>query len=466
MASVAPAPETTRGETARLADFAAHTPFTELPAEAVERLEQCVLDFIGVAVLGAREADSSPAIQAGVARLSAGGGTARVVGLPGSWSMEHAALLNGVHAHSFDFDDTSIEGGLHPGAVVIPAALAAAEQAGGSGTEFLTALAVGYETDCRVGAALGHGAYSRGFHPTGVAGVFGAVAAAGRVLRLAAPELESAFGLAGSMAAGSMQYLANGGWNKRLHPGLAARNAVLAAGFAASGVSGASQAIEGALGLLHGYTDTPEPGRLTAELGERWQLTGTGIKPYPSCRLTHGAIDAALRLRERLGGTPPLDGDISILLSPAAYAIVGVPEARKISPINSVDAQFSVYFQAAAALLDGDVGWGTYRRVGEPETEKLAARITVAPDDAVTAAGARLTWHAPDGTDRDEYVPVPAGEPGTTLSWDVVETKFHSCTAALYDDATRHRIVAEVRRLHEAPSLRALTDLLAVDANV
>lgn len=447
-------------QTAGLADFAVGLEFPEPPAEVLDRLEQCLLDFVGVAALGARQAESSAAIRQAAAELAAGRGESTVIGESGGWPVEYAAFLNGAYAHSLDFDDTYIAGGLHPGAAVIPAALAEAGRADVSGARFLTALAVGYETGCRVGEALGKGAYLRGFHPTAVAGIFGAVAAAARLRGLTAEQLASAFGLAGSMAAGSMQYLANGAWNKRLHPGLAARNAMLAVTPAAHGVTGAAHALDGDFGLPMGYSAQPAPERLTEDLGIRWALTGIGIKPYPSCRLTHGAIDAARRLREALGGVVPDGGELTVVVSPAAYAIVGAREPRKIDPLNSVDAQFSVYFQIAAALLDGSVSWNGYRRIGDPEISRLTARIHVTEHVDVKEAGARLTWHAPDGATRTEQVDDPQGEPGVSLSWDMVETKFHAAADAVYGTEPRHALIAAIRTLHEAPTVTRLLELL------
>ncbi|AEW98235.1 MmgE/PrpD family protein [Streptantibioticus cattleyicolor] len=450
----------TTSPTADLAAFAAHTRYDALPSAVVERLQQCLLDFVGVTALGAREAESSQALRDGVTHLAGRDGGAIVIGQSRRLPTEYAALLNGAHAHSLDFDDTFIGGGLHPGAAVIPAALATAQDTDVSGPGFLTAVAVGYETSCRLGAALGQGAYRRGFHPTAIAGVFGAVAAVGRLRGLDAERLEHAFGLAGSMAAGSMQYLANGGWNKRLHPGLAARNALLAVALASAGVIGAAQAIEGDLGLLAGYSAAPEPAALVAGLGTEWRLTGTGIKPYPSCRLTHGAIDAARRLRDALSGRPLDEGRLTVRISPEAYAIVGAPEDRKVTPVNTVDGQFSVYFQIAAALLDATVTWDSYRRIGDPATRRLASRVSVSADDAITPAGAVLTWHGPDGRDIEARVDEPSGEPGTTLSWELVEAKFDSAAAAVYGAGTRRALAAEIRTLHQAPSLVRLQRLL------
>lgn len=444
------------GQTRRLAAFAAHIALADVPDEVRTRLMQCLLDFIGVAGAGSVQAESSAAIRTAL-RAMAAGGDCTVVGDVEPWPAPYAALLNGTYAHSLDFDDTHIASGLHPGAAVIPAALAIAERSGASGAELLSALTVGYEVCCRVGAALGHGAYHHGFHPTAVAGLFGATAAAGRLLRLDADRIADAFGLAGSMAAGSMQYLVNGAENKRLHPGLAAHNAVLAVTFAAAGVRGASDAIEGDLGLLHGYSHEPRVELLTTGLGSDWLAAGTGIKPYPSCRLTHGAVDAALAMRNELGGAPPPGAAICLAISPAAAMLVGGDDPRKRAPENSVDGQFSAVFQATVALLDGRVDWKSYHRIGDPDVRGLAAAIELVTDDSLPEAGAVLT--VADGRRESSSTPEtsirveePSGEPGTSLSWHLVRTKYEGLTG----DRLPGRVADSIADLASVTSVRAL----------
>jgi 2-methylcitrate dehydratase PrpD len=439
------------GQTRELAEFAAVVvPAAVLP-QAQTRLMQCLLDFVGVAAAGSLHAESGAALRT-VLRDLVAGGDCTVVGDPEPQPAPYAALLNGAHAHSLDFDDTHIASGLHPGAAVIPAALAIAERSDVSGSELLAALAAGYEVCCRVGAALGHGAYHRGFHPTAIAGLFGGVAAAGRVLGLDGSQIADAFGLAGSMAAGSMQYLANGAQNKRLHPGFAAHNAVLAARLAAAGIRGAAEAIEGDLGLLHGYSHEPHAELLTAGLGSDWLLTGTGIKPYPSCRLTHGTIDAALRARADLGGTVTSAATVRLAISPAAALLVGGDDPRKRAPENSVDGQFSAVFQATVALLDGKADWASYTRIADPDVRALAAAIELGTDDSLPEAGAVLSVEEA-GRRSTVRIEQPSGEPGTDLSWQLVRTK--------YDGLTRHRFPAWVAdAIADLPALTSVRSLL------
>ncbi|PJK19491.1 MmgE/PrpD family protein [Mycolicibacterium goodii] len=430
---------TTPGATAILADFVANTTLDDVPEQARARLAQCLLDFIGVAAAGSRYAESSRAIRTSLRDLATGGDTT-VVADPEPWPEPYAAMLNGIYAHSLDFDDTHIAGGLHPGAAVIPAVLAVAERADATGAELLTALAVGYEVCCRVGAALGRGAYQRGFHPTAVAGLIGATAGAGRLRGLDVDGVAQAIGLAASMACGSMQYLVNGAENKRLHPGIAAHNAILAMTFAASGVRGAAAALEGNYGLLHAYSDQPRPDQLTADLGRVWYLEGTGIKPYPACRLTHGAIDAALQVRADLAAKLPPDAVVRLAISPTADQLVGGTDPRKRAPENSVDGQFSAVFQAAVALLDGHVDWGSYQRIADPDVRALTARVELSTDPTLPEAGAELGVTT-DGKAHTVRIEMPSGEPGSNLSWELVRTKYQGLTRHAFSETVADTVV-------------------------
>jgi 2-methylcitrate dehydratase PrpD len=449
--------------TAVLASFVAGFEPAALPEHAERRLAQCLLDFIGVAAGARVHADSTPAFVRGVTASGVPEGPASVIGERRGFAARDAALLNGTLAHSLDFDDTNLPSLVHAGAAVIPAALALAERDDADGAALLGAIAAGYEVACRVGAALGPSAYARGFHPTAVAGVFGAVAAGSQLQGLAEDEVASAFGLAGSMASGSMQYLESGSWNKRLHPGLAAHNALLAIALARAGVVGATRALEGRSGVLHSYCEAPRPEALTEALGERWLLAETGIKPYPACRLAHGAIDAAFALRERLRGELPPDAALSLRISPEAFTIVGGTDANKLAPQNVVDAQFSAYFQTAVALLDGAVSWDSYERIGDPDVAAVIARLQVDVDEDVASAGAILALRSRD-SELEVRVERPRGEPDAALVWADVEPKYDALARGVFGEEICAEIAAWVKRLPSADSVRSLTRLLRTPA--
>lgn len=300
----------------------------------MEVLKKGTLDYVGLVSFAAQNVESSRTFISAVQALSAPG-PATVIGCRSKLQAQYSALLNGTLAHSMDFDDTHIASALHPGAPVISAAFAQAELEDSqgrvvSGRLYYESLAVGYEIMCRLGVSISATLHRVGFHPTGVLGIYGAAAAAGRIAGLDLGQMEALFGIVGSMASGSMQYLDNGSWNKRIHPGLAAHNALLGVQLAKAGMVGATRSIEGEFGLLSAYgrIHSPDP-RVTAGLGTIWESNNTAIKPYASCRLTHAAIDAIYDHRQEatMGRTPKT---IEVQFSKKGYMIVGRP-----SPNNS-----------------------------------------------------------------------------------------------------------------------------------
>jgi 2-methylcitrate dehydratase PrpD len=417
-------------ETFTLAAFASGLGLDAVPSAAAERAKALTLDLLGSAIRARIEAESTPAVMAALARLGLDGqGVCTAMGDARGYAPPVAALLNGVLGHSLDFDDTHAESSLHPSAPVAPAALAAGELVGADGTTVLAAIVAGYEVCCRLGLALDPAAhYARGFHPTATAGTFGAAAAAGRVLGLDPGRMASAFGVAGSQAAGSLQFLQNGAWNKRWQVGQAAMNGLIAASLAAEGFRGSAEAIEGRHGLLAGYTDAPHPERVLAGLGEDWETLKIAVKPYPSCRYSHAALDGLLQLRLQHGLT---GGDVRALevgLHRSGVVLVGEPQDAKRRPRNVVDGQFSMAFCAAVALDQGSFGWDDYRRLGEAGIDDLCDKVSVRRDEAVEAASphpfaARVSLKTAKG-DFELMIRDPSGEPASFPGHAALEAKF------------------------------------------
>ena len=395
-----------------------------------------LLDWFAVAIGGATHADSTPAILDGVRRIAGPtpdpGSDAAATLLPSGDRLTpaDAALANGALAHSLDFDDTHLPSSLHPGAPVIAAALAAAEGEDGEtpATRFRDGVAAGYNVACTVGEAVGPDAhYDRGFHVTATCGTFGAVAAAGVVRGLDADELRNAFGIAGSQAAGSLQFLANGAWNKRLHPGLAARRGIEATDLAAAGVVGAAEPLAGEHGFFAGYSDDPNPAAVE-RIGERDAVAETGRKPYPCCRYLHPAIDALREIAPEV--EPDAVEAIEVAIPSAGVRLTGEPIDAKRRPDGFVDCQFSAPFAAALTLAEGTADAEAFlRAVGrldepprwdEPAIRRLMDATSVGTDPEIEARfpeewGAAVAVTA-GGETREASVRVPLGEPERPMS--------------------------------------------------
>ena len=238
-----------KSETASLAQFVADLQFSRLPQDVVERTRLLVLDHVGIALRARHAAALNSAMSDSLDVLGLSGGDAVVIGDERGYSPAAAAFYNGNLAHSLDFDDTHARGSIHPSAPIVPAALAAAEMTGADGQRVVAGIVAGYEVQIRLSIALNpteH--YNRGFHPTATCGVFGAAAAAGSILGLTTDQIVSAFGLCGSQAAGSMQFLVDGAWNKPFHVGYAAMGGLVSAVMASKGFIGTKESLEGTKG--------------------------------------------------------------------------------------------------------------------------------------------------------------------------------------------------------------------------
>ncbi|MBB1090183.1 MmgE/PrpD family protein [Rhodopseudomonas palustris] len=415
-------------ETATLAGYVAALRFEDIPQDVLARAKVLTLDFLGSAIRARREAESTPSLLAMLQALSLDGdGAATVFGDTKRWTPAMAALLNGALGHSLDFDDTHADSSLHPSAPVVPAAFAVGELVGASGREVLTAIVAGYEVCCRLGNALDPTShYARGFHPTATAGAYGAAAAAAKLFGLTQDQIVAAFGVSGSQAAGSLQFLVNGAWNKRYQVGAAAMNGVIAATLAKNDFIGATESVEGIHGLLVGYTDTPHHDKAVADLGRVYETMKIGVKPYPSCRYTHAAIDALIAMRREHNLTPDQVKRVEIGLHRNGITLTG-DAATKRHPSSIVGGQFSMFFTGALALEQGSFGWDDYTRLGDPAIDALADRFDVVQDARLEGKthpfGARVSITTDDGVHERIYAD-PSGEPNAFPTDQAMAQKF------------------------------------------
>ncbi|KAK1815068.1 hypothetical protein LTR12_010492 [Friedmanniomyces endolithicus] len=273
-----------------------------------------------------------------------------------------------------------------------------------------------------------------------------------------------AFGLAGSKAAGSMQYLDNGSWNKRLHPGFAVHDAFMCVALAEAGVVGASRILEGTSGFLKAYTPSEGVGleRLVGGLGEEWEWLGSSLKPYPACRMTHAFIELSgdMQTARAKGSTVSPDdiGSVELRMSPANYILVGDPTPNKRHPTNVIDAQFSAYFQVAHALLygakTGDMS--PYSHLEDPAIHQLTDKISVKTDKSMSGFGAKMSVQWRDGQSDSKEQQFPLGETEHPFTRDKVEEKFMTLAVPVYGEAKSSQIVQAVDSLEEMSILQLL----------
>jgi 2-methylcitrate dehydratase PrpD len=421
--------------TRELVEFVHPLNAAELPTEVLDRARYFLVDYLACAIRGSRE-ESSAAVQRMIQRTGANGcstiiGT-RIRTIPGL-----AAMANGAASHAIEMDDTHSGGSIHLGTTMYSAALALAETMPDTSSDaFLAAVVAGYEAAARIAMAVQpkeH--YALGFHMTPTCGVFGAAITSAKLLGLTLDQTLAAVGIAGSMAAGSMEFLADGAWTKRLHPGLAAQNGIQAALLAAEGFTGPLGILEGRDGFLHGYSRNPVPERLTQGLGVSFEILHTAVKPHACCRYMQGPIDAILAIMRENNLQAGQVHLIEVAVLEAGWGLVAEPQTKKYNPESVVDAQFSMPFGAAVAAIDGAAGLDQFNleKIRSPKIRELMNKVTLVKDPRIEATfpqewPAHVAIELEDDQRFEKFIRFPKGDPENPLSWDELAAKFQVLT--------------------------------------
>lgn len=353
--------------TTQLAEWLRALRWPELPLRQQELAVLRVLDSVGLA-LGGANAKASLIARNYAARQGAGRCT--MIGGNASTTAGLAAFANGIAAHCWDFDDTFPDSVVHPGSVVVPTALAAAEDVDASGVEMLTAVAGGYEIAARLGCAAERRFHNRGFHASGIFAPLIAAFVAGNLMRLPPSTIASAVGLATSMSGGLLAFLEDGAWSKWLHFGWGNLGGILAAGLAADGFRGPLGALNGRHNLYATFLGDPPPdfSKVTLSLGKEWRNENALFKLYPCAHVIHAYIDLALNFRRSLALDPRRVRRVTATVAPWAVPIVCEPVAEKTHPATTLQAIASLQFCIAAALTNGELGIAAL----EPESRERA----------------------------------------------------------------------------------------------
>ncbi|HEY4999758.1 MAG TPA: MmgE/PrpD family protein [Usitatibacter sp.] len=408
-----------------------------LPANVRKTFSMMLVDVAGLAVA----ARNTPYVRAAVGSWEGNGGST-AIGHGRSLDAAGAAFVNGTAAHGEDFDDTFEGGPVHAGAVIVPALLAAAERHGIDGADMLFGMAVGAEVMCRASLVAPKRIHSAGFHPTAVLGAMGAAAGVAAALRVDEKTFASAQGIAGSMASGIIEYLAEGASTKRMHPGWAAQSGLRAVDLARAGFEGPRTVWEGEHGLLHGFANTTGGSweRLTGDFGERWVARQIAFKPYACGTMIHPYIDCA----RRLSGQGMNPDEVTRIVCKTAEGIVHrlwEPLATKRSPPNAYAAKFSVPFCISYALLHGAVGLEAFteENARDSRTVALAGKVSyeVDPDNPYPEEfTGHVRIHLRDGRVLEERQAHLRGGRSEPLTPTDIEEKFRAnCAYGGWDPA-------------------------------
>ena len=465
--------------TRALVSFVCHTLNPDqLGNEVVDRTKYLLLDYLGVAIAGSLSDSSLPVHR--MLYRSACLGSCAILGTATKTSPEFAALANGTAAHSLELDDTHQAGSIHPGVVIFSTAIALSEANPEVSTgQFMAAVIAGYEVATRLAMALQpklH--YELGFHPTSTCGVFGAAVSAAKLLGLSEKQMLSAVGIAGSMAAGSLEFLAEGAWTKRLHPGLAAQNGILAAKLAAEDFRGPTTILEGRDGFLSAYSRNPVPELAIRDLGKNYELLRTSVKPYACCRYMQAPIDGLIELAKEHNIHPDQIKRVQVAVLEAGWPLVCEPQERKYSPANIVDAQFSMPYGAAVALMERAAGLDQFSvtKFDSPKLRGLMSKVVLTKDARLEENfpqewPARVQIELANGEKFEKFIRYPKGDPENPLTWQELSAKFESLASRVFPKTRCAQIIQGVKEMELSSSpceiwkLAARPDSLSRPAN-
>src|SRR5213593_484545 len=448
---------------ARIAEFVVKTRLDDCPRDAIASVRRAALDSIGVMLAGSTEPIAR--IVREVARAEGGTPLCTVVGSSLRTSPTWAALANGAAGHAHDFDDTSFALLGHPSVPLLAAALAAAEAETADGAAVTLAYLIGFEVDAAIGSAINPDHYTRGWHSTATIGTLGCAAAAARLLALDPGQALHALGLAASLASGLKENF--GSMTKPYHAGHAARNGVLAALLAREGLTASESALDGKQGYAAAFGGARRLEPALDGLGRAWQLLASGIavKPYPSCALTHSAIDSLLDLRAAHGLTPRDVTAVEVAVNRVVPDVLA-----HTRPTTALERKFSMQFCAAAALAEGRVDLRSFEdgEVRNHAVRDLMERITVVvdpalPDELAQHAWSRVTVRVRDGRTLTAGPRGARGHPDTPLDPDALRAKFRACATLVLPRDEAEGVAEQLAHLEDIPDIRALTSRLAGD---
>ncbi len=444
--------------------------YSDMPVDVIDRTQYLLLDYIGVAARGALSVSSLP-VQRVVSNLDKTGDGAVVIGTDIRVNSPYAALANGIASHSLELDDVVNEASLHPAVAIMPAALASAHISGCTGEEFITAVVAGYEVMIKLGIALDPAAhYARGFHPTATCGTMGSAVTAAKILNLDQKSMQNALGIAGSQAAGSMEFLADGTYTKRFHPGWAAHSGIIAALLARDDFSGPGTIIEGRFGFLHSYSPNSDPSKIMHNWGTPYEVLKTSIKPHACCRYKQGPIDGILQImRDKELAADDIES-VNLAVLKAGFALVAEPEDIKYNPASIVDAQFSMPFGAAVAILHGKASLDQYTEenlnsplvkavmrkvkcITDPDIEKDFPRKWKAVVEIKTTVGKAYT----------AKVDYPKGDPENPFTWEELIEKFRDLISKVFSEGRQDQIIKTIQTLDQTRDVTELSNLLATN---
>jgi len=433
-----------------LADFVTKHPSQGWDASVDKEAHRTLLNWVGCAI-GASQHATVKAALAAVMEL-APTAQATILGRVELVDVASAALLNGITSHTFDFDDTHLLTIIHPAGPVASALLALAEHHGATGRQFIDALVLGIDVECRVGNMIYPEHYDRGWHITGSTGMLGAAAACARLLGLDAGRTAMALGIAASQPIGVREQF--GSMTKAFHIGGAARAGLMSALMAKHGYTASSRAIEAPRGLAQTYSTKCDWNEITAELGKRFEISFNTYKPFACGIVIHPSIDGCVQLSQ--ANRLPIDDIERVDLK--VHSLV-LELTGKTAPRTGLEAKFSVYHACAAGILLGEVGEHAFSDevVARADVIALRDRIKASVDDGIDEASADVAITCKDGRKLQLFVAHAIGSVQRPMSDADLQRKFHGLVDPVLGNARASHLIEQCASLSGAADVRALT---------
>jgi 2-methylcitrate dehydratase PrpD len=421
--------------TPTLARFVVEHDAANVPQKVRHEAARSFLNWLGCAIGGSRHETVERALAA-LAPFS-GKPEATVLGRGDRLDIMHAALMNGITSHTFDFDDTHLKTVIHPSGPVASAILAFAERRPVSGAAFLHAFILGVEVECRIGNSVYPEHYDVGWHITGTTGVFGAAAAVGKLLGLNEQQMVWALGIAATQASGLREMF--GTMCKPFHPGNAARNGLLAALLAEKNFTSSNQGIEAKRGFAHVLSTRFNPEEITRGLGETWEIALNTYKPFACGIVIHPVIDACMQLRNEHGLKAEDIDSIEARVHPLVLELTG-----KKTPQVGLEGKFSVYHSAAVAVIYGAAGEAEYSDavVADARVVALRERTSAAVDNAMHEDQARVAIRLKNGKTVEKAIDHAIGSLDRPMGDAALEAKFRGLTKGILSEAECERLIA------------------------
>ena len=442
--------------------FAGELKLADVPAAVVEKAKLVFLDTLGIALASSTMDFGLMAIN--VARKLGGPKASLLIGTSDRVAAANAVIANGTLAHGLDYDDTLEEAIVHTGCCAGITALAAGEEVGATGAAVLEAAIVGTEVLCKVGLVAPGKFHARGFHPTAICSTFGAAAAAGKLYGLNLNQWVDAFGLCGSQSSGIIEYLADGTWTKRIHPGWSAHGGVIATLLAKEGFRGPAKVLEGTHGFFSAFGGKNDYDfEKILELGQRWEIPRLTFKSYPCGSISHPYMDCALRIKQKHSPHPDQIMEVICRTAEGPVHRLWEPLANKQKPVSSYGAKFSLPYSIAVMLIRGRAGLEEFSEsaIRDHELLALAAKVRYEVDPKIDYPRhfeGHVQLKMKDGSVFTEDQLHPRGGYEDPLPPEEVEAKFHANARLALAEHDVEEIIRLVQQLEALPSISRLTE--------